>query len=152
MTGVPANNDAGDQNDHNNQGKSPKVVSRRDLKTLFLGDFGVPRHGSEKPVPTAGKRLDEARVFRGIAQGVAEAFDGGIEAVIEINEGVSRPQLGAQLLPGDKFARPVQEKRQDLEGLVLQPDLGAVPAKFPGAEVSLKYPKGNEAVGFVFRH
>jgi hypothetical protein len=152
MTGVPANNDAGDQNDHNNQGKSPKVVSRRDLKTLFLGDFGVPRHGSEKPVAAAGESSNKPGIFRGIAQGVAEAFDGGIEAVIEINEGVSRPQLGAQLFPGDQFARPGQEKRQDLEGLVLEPDFGAVPAKFPGTEVSLKYPKGNEAVGFVFRH
>jgi hypothetical protein len=152
MPGVPANDNASDKNDRDNKGETPKAVSWRDLKTLFLGDFGLPRHGSEKPVPTAGKSFNKPGIFRGIAQGVAEAFDGSIEAVIEINEGIGWPEFGAEFFAGNKFTGPGQEKRQDLERLFLQPDFGAVPAKFPDAEVSLKYPKGNEAVRFVFRH
>jgi hypothetical protein len=152
MPGVPANDNASDKNDRDNKGETPKAVSWRDLKTLFLGDFGLPRHGSEKPIPTAGKSFNKPGIFRGIAQGVAEAFDGSIEAVIEINEGIGWPEFGAEFFAGNKFTGPGQEKRQDLERLFLQPDFGAVPAKFPGAEVNLKYPKGNEAVGFVFRH
>jgi hypothetical protein len=152
MTGVPANDDAGDKNDHDNQGKSPKAVSWRDFATLFPRDFGLPSHGSKKPVAAAGESFNEQGVFRGIAKGIAETFDGSIEAVIEINEGFGWPEFGAEFFAGNKFTRPGQEKRQDLEGLVLEPDFGAVPAKFPDAEVNFKYPKGNEGVGFVFRH
>jgi hypothetical protein len=112
----------------------------------------VPLHWSEKTVAATGERLNEARVFRGIAEGIAEALDGSIETVIEINEGVGWPQFGTQFFSRDQFARAGQEQRQNLEGLVLEPDFGAVPAKFSGAEVSLKYPEGNEAIGFVIQH
>jgi hypothetical protein len=58
-------------------------------------------------IPAACQRFDEARVVRGIAQRVAKFAEGGIQAAIEIDKGVRRPQLIAENLARDQLAGTV---------------------------------------------
>src|ERR1700682_5394637 len=46
-------------------------------------------------VATPGQRLDEPRILRRISQRLAQFVDRGIQAVVEVDEGVGGPDLGA---------------------------------------------------------
>jgi hypothetical protein len=46
--------------------------------------------------------------------------------MIEIDKGVSRPKPVAQFFAPDDLSRPFQQHGQDLEGLFLQANLGAI--------------------------
>ncbi|HET6175281.1 MAG TPA: hypothetical protein VFE61_00010 [Candidatus Sulfotelmatobacter sp.] len=53
---------------------------------------------SNETIPTSSECLNEYRGISGIAQRVAQSFDGRIEAMIEVDKGVRRPELDAQFL------------------------------------------------------
>ncbi len=97
------------------QGNAPMTASAGN-RSAFL------RHsidGDEKAVAATRDSFDEARIFGGITQCAAQALDGGIQAVVEVHEGVRRPQLAAQLFPGDHLTGPFEKECQELERLVL---------------------------------
>jgi hypothetical protein len=58
--------------------------------------------------------------------------------MIEVYEGVRRPELAAQFLSGDNFSRPLKQRRQHLKGLFLEPYLFSPLAQFPGVEIDLE--------------
>ena len=62
---------------------------------------------SDKAVAAAGKRLDIARGFGGIAEHFAKPRDGVVKAMVEIDEGVGGPNLVAKLLAGHDIAGAV---------------------------------------------
>src|SRR5437016_8695099 len=111
MSGLPAGGDPDKEQNGSSQGDLPM--------TARAGNgSGLLRHiiaGSEKAVAAARESFDEARIFGGIAQGVAQALDGGIQAVIEVHESVRRPKLAAQLFPGDHLAGLLEKECQDLD-------------------------------------
>ena len=55
--------------------------------------------------------------------------------MVEVDEGVGRPETIANLVAGDDFAGFFEQQGEDLERLVLQLDAEAVLAKFTGAQV-----------------
>jgi hypothetical protein len=63
--------------------------------------------------------------------------------VIEVNEGIRRPDLLAQFFAGDYFARMLQKNAEDLQRLVLQPDPGSVAAQFSTLVVQFECTKAN---------
>jgi hypothetical protein len=58
--------------------------------------------------------------------------------MIEVNEGVRRPEFIAQLFSSNQLSRPFQERRQYLKGLFLQFYLLSPLAQFPGVEIDLE--------------
>jgi len=50
--------------------------------------------------------LDEVRVGRRVFQDLADLVDRRREAVVEVDEGVVRPETLLQFVPQDDFARP----------------------------------------------
>ncbi len=58
--------------------------------------------------------------------------------MIEVDEGVGRPEAFAHGLARDHFARPLEEQHQQLKGLVLQPEFDSSPAQLTGLEVELE--------------
>jgi len=62
-------------------------------------------------------------VLRGIAQHFANPGDGIVQAVVEIDEGVSRPELTPQLLASDEAASTLQQDCKNLDGLTLRRNL-----------------------------
>jgi hypothetical protein len=61
--------------------------------------------------------------------------------VVKINKGVSGPEPLAQLFPGDRLPRALQQNSEDLEGLVLQFDADTALAQFSFLEIGFKYSK-----------
>jgi hypothetical protein len=76
-----------------------------------------------------------------------------VEPVIEIHESVSGPQLFLEFFTRYDLAGMLQQHRQDLEGLFLQPDPQAMFAQFSGANIHLENSKAESPVGLlVFLH
>jgi hypothetical protein len=96
---------------------------------------------SNEAVAAAGESLYEAGVVGGIAEGVSKSFDGSIQPVVKVDEGVDRPEPSPQFLSMDNFSGSLQQHCQELERLVLELDLAAIPAKFRCGQVGLEYSK-----------
>ena len=60
-------------------------------------------HRSKEAIATAGQRFDKARVFRRVAQRLADFVNGRIQVVIDIDKSV-RPQPLLQFLPRHHLA------------------------------------------------
>ena len=69
-----------------------------------------PLHVGEKAVATLRNGLDEAGSTRGIPEGATKLGDGGVQAGVEFDERVVRPQELPQLLARDQFARPATRR------------------------------------------
>jgi hypothetical protein len=95
-------------------------------------------HRHDEPIPASRQRLDKSRVIGGIAERFPQLIDRRIQAVVEIHEGVGRPALIAKFFACDHFARPLQQDREDLKGLLLQSDPYALLAHLSSAHVHLE--------------
>ena len=70
----------------------------------IAGGFFYHCNWRDKSVSDPGQRLDISRLCRGIVQRVTKFFYRGIQAVLEVNKSVHRPQLLLHLLPCNHFA------------------------------------------------
>src|SRR5882762_5083119 len=93
---------------------------------------------SNETVTSSSDCLDEDWRFRRFAQRIAQPLDGGIEAMIEVDEGVRRPEFAAQFLSGNQFSRSFKQRSQNLQGLFLQLHLLPALAQFPSVKVDLE--------------
>jgi len=93
---------------------------------LWGGECGGLQHGlrgwrgfdpGDEAVTAAGQSLDVLGIVGGVVQAFAQFVHGGVEAVIEVDEDVRRPKLGAEFLAGDELAGAMQEHGKDAEGL-----------------------------------
>src|ERR1700740_2645158 len=92
----------------------------------------------EKPVAAARQRLHIPRLLGGIAKGFSNFVDGGVQALVEVHEGVGGPQLLTKFLAGDDSAGVFEQQREHLEGLILQANLQPILSQLAGREVRLK--------------
>ena len=106
-----------------------------------MGGDGVD--GGDEAVAAAGEGFDEAGVGGLVAEGLAEAVDGGVDAVFVVDEGAVGPELAGDLLAGEEFAGAAEEQAEDLEGLRVELDADALAAELAGGGVGFK---GAEAV------
>ena len=93
--------------------------------------------GHETVAP-AGQRLHEPRTVGGIVQGIPQPLDRAVEADVEVHERVAGPEGLADLLARHDLARPLEEEGEDLEGLLLQPDLRPVLVELTRGRVELE--------------
>jgi hypothetical protein len=98
------------------------------------------RNIGQKPIATAGDGLDEAGVFSRISQRIPNLADRFVEAVIEVHERLW-PKSFAKFLPDHQLSRFLQEHRQQLEGLFLQPDPFAKLREFAGSKIGFENSK-----------
>ncbi len=89
-------------------------------------------------IPSSSDCLNEDGRFRGFAESVPQPLDGRIQAVIEVDEGVCRPELATQFLPGNQFSRSFKQRCQHLKGLFLELYLLSPLAQFPCVEIHLE--------------
>ena len=110
----------------------PRSTSVASSTASSTGPAGGGGHGPDRrdeAIASARQRLDEARVVGRVAERLAQLLDRRVEGVVEVDEGVGRPEPFAHRLAGDDLARAFQEHRQQLKRLVLQLQSDAVPAK-----------------------
>jgi hypothetical protein len=77
---------------------------------------------------------------------LAQLPDSRAEAVIEIHEGIGRPQLLPQFLARHCLTGTLQQEAEDLEGLLLNLDPEPVFAQVAGAQVGLERSEANSAM------
>ncbi len=94
--------------------------------------------GGDEAVAAAGEGFDEARVARLIAQGFADAVDGGVDAVVEVDEGAVGPEGAGYFIAGEDFVGSLEQHQQDLEGLDVELDADALLAQLAGGGVGLE--------------
>ena len=74
----------------------------------------------DEPITTTRHRLDEPRLVGIVAERSAQALDGGVQAVLEVDEGAVRPETMTQLVARDDFARALEHEPENLERLILK--------------------------------
>jgi hypothetical protein len=104
----------------------------------------------DESVPAAVQRLNEPRIIRIVAERRAEPFDGGVEAVLEIDKRARRPQAIPQLFARDDFPRAIEHDGEDLERLILQPDADASLPQLTRTQIDLEGSKSLHVRGTSF--
>src|SRR6185295_13457736 len=119
----------------------------RRLERRRRGNGRRLERGHETVAP-AGQRLDEARTVGGIVQGIPQPLDRAVEADVEVHERVAGPEGLADLLARHDLARPLQEEGEDLERLLLQPDLRPVLVELTRGRVELELSEAVRRAGW----
>src|SRR5215831_10230617 len=86
----------------------------RDLRNLVVI---LPIHLPHEAVATSWDSRDPAGIFSGVGQAIAESLNGGIQSVVEVDEGVTGPELVSEFLARDHFAIRIQQQAQNTEAL-----------------------------------
>ena len=102
--------------------------------------------GGDEAVAAAGQGFDEAGAGGGVAEGFADAIDGGVDAVFGVDEGAVGPELAGDFFAGEEFAGAVEEQAEDLEGLGVELEADALAAELAGGGVGFE---GSEAIARV---
>jgi hypothetical protein len=106
---------------------------------------------SQEAVAAACDCLDESRIFSRISKGITKSANGRVKAVVEIHEGVGRPEPIAEFLARDDIAGSLQQVSKNLEGLFLQFDTHTTAAQFASSQIELEQSKAQCLRNFAFR-
>ena len=101
---------------------------------------GVPcvMSGGDVAIAASRHRLDERRPGGIVAEGGAHPFDGGVEAVLEVDEGAVWPETVAQFVSSDEVSRALEQRAQDFERLTLKLEARRADSQLAGAQVELE--------------
>jgi hypothetical protein len=102
------------------------------------GQSGAFVYLADEPVASPGERLDISGFLGGVAERVPQPSNGGVDALIEFDNGFAGPEFAPDFLARDQIAGPLQEHEQDLKRLILQPDFRASFTQFPRADVKFE--------------
>ena len=95
----------------------------------------------DEAVAAPMQRLDEPRIVGIVAERRAQPLDRRIQAVLEIDERPGRPQALAQLFARHDFARTVEHRHENFEGLILKPDADSTLPQLARAHIDLEGPE-----------
>jgi hypothetical protein len=116
------------------------------------GFTGSSVDGRKQAITTAREGFNKTGVFGGITEGIAQALDGGVQAMIEIYKRVGGPKPAAQFLPRNDFTGTLEEHGQNPERLLLKPDFDAIAAKLTGAKVGFKGSEADDIMDRILGH
>src|SRR5579872_3297280 len=102
-------------------------------------------HRPNKTVTAPRHRLHIARATGRIPQRVAQPLDGGVDAVVELDHGIIRPQRLADLVAEHHVTGMLEHHEKNAERLLVQPDLDALLAQFGRANIELEGAEPDDA-------
>ena len=94
---------------------APAFCRRRGTRGRRIGQVG---RGDETIAPSRD-RLHKTRRLGRVTERVAQPSDRRVQPVLEIDEGVLRPETLAELLASDELARLLEQHRQQEEAVVV---------------------------------
>ena len=103
---------------------------------------------ADESIAAAWQRLDIARVISGVTERLAQPPHGGVEAVLEIDEGIVRPQALAKLVAVEELAGAIQKGKEKPERLLRQNDVRAVGVQLAGAGIQFEGTKSKASGGW----
>src|SRR6266481_1688075 len=108
--------------------------------------------GRKEAVSSSRDGFHKTGILGAVSKCVPQPLYGSIQAVFKIYKGVSGPKPVSQFFPCNNFTRMLQEHSQDLERLLLKPDLPAIPAEFSRTQVRLISSESNDAFSQILGH
>jgi len=137
-----------DRYGHEQRDGSPRPTKDCLGSLLRFNDSGPcairpPVDWSYKSISTASKSFNIYRHFCRFAESVSQSLDGGVEAMIEINKGVRRPEPIPQLFTCNHRAWMFHKQAQDLEWLFLEFYLDSALPQFTCTNVNLEDSESN---------
>ena len=96
------------------------------------GIRGCRQYVCQKSIPPRRESLDEAGIFGGVTQGLAEPVDRSIQTARNVAAGVRGPQQFLEIFAGHNLTRALDHSCQNLKWLLLEFDLQALFAQFAG--------------------
>ena len=103
----------------------------------------------QEPVSTARQRFQVSGAGGGISQRFSHLIYCGVQAVIEVDKCIRRPQLLTQLFARNDLSRMLQQVGKHLERLLLQANPGAALAQLSGRKIHLKDSKAYDSSGLI---
>src|SRR5690242_17823932 len=100
---------------------------------------------SEKAVSATRDGFYIPGLTGGFRQGIAQPLDGRIDAVVELHDGVVRPQPEPDLLAEHHFAGLFEQEKQDLKRLFPELDANPVLAQLAGTNIEFERSETDEA-------
>jgi len=85
-----------------------------------MGRFQVLDDRRNETITPSRQRFDETRALGVVSQNIAQAIDGVIQAVVELDEGIGGPERLPKLLARDHLVWPLDQDLQDTKGLLRQ--------------------------------
>jgi hypothetical protein len=95
---------------------------RKRVRLTLVLQTGHPFHGNQETVANLGHGPDELGIFDGISQRLSQLFHGRVDPMLEVNEGIVRPQCDTQLLASNDSPFAFQQQPENLERLLLNPN------------------------------
>jgi hypothetical protein len=89
----------------------------------------------EETVAAPSNGFHKAGTLGGVAEGLTDFTDRSVEPVVEIHEGVRRPEFFLKFLASHNLAGVLKQHRQELNGLFLKANSQVVLAQFAGAKI-----------------
>ena len=105
-------------------------------------------HRAYESVSSARQSFDVARSACGVSQHLANSRHGVVQAVVEVDKGFSRPDLGPKFLTGYQLAGTIQQCCQHLDRLALQAQLDAAFSQLGSSNIELKIIKPQKTRGW----
>ena len=119
------------------------LLDRRTGRRRFI----PPRwagHRSDESVAASGQGLNEPRHIGRVPERVTQPANRGIQAVLEIDECLRRPQSLPQLLAGHEVAGTIEKRLENLKRLLGEIDPDAGLPQFARAQIQLERAKADE--------
>ena len=107
--------------------------------------IGLHRRDESVSAPRQG--LDVPRTRRRISQGLPQFVHGRVQAVVEVHEGVGRPQFLAHLLACDHVAGTLSSNASTWNGCSCSRNFAPFLRSSPGSEVEFEYSKPRDSAG-----
>src|SRR5579864_4828301 len=101
--------------------------------------------GGDEPIPAPRESLNKPRIVGRVAQSLTEPFDGCVQAMFKIHEGVRRPELSSKLFASNQLSRVLEQTHQNLHRLPFQPDLAALLLEFGRTQIKLEDAEPNRS-------
>jgi hypothetical protein len=98
---------------------------------------------SDEPIAPPGERLDKSRHIGRIPERITQPANGSIQAVLEINERVRRPQSLSQFFAGNEPSRTIEKRPEKLKWLFGEVDPDASLPKLARTQIQLECAKAN---------
>jgi hypothetical protein len=112
--------------------------------------------GSEETIAAAGESFDESRTAGRVAEGLANAVDRRVDAVLVVDERALWPKHAGDLVARNQLARLLEEHEKNLEWLGVQLYAHPLPAQLARGGIRFKDSKAialcRPKVAFQVRH
>src|SRR5581483_8439263 len=99
---------------------------------------GLNGNGSNETISPASQGLDKTRIRCRVPERLTDLVDRGVQAVVEINKGVSLPDFFAKLIAADDLSGSLEKRGENLERLLLKSYPIALLAELAGKQVDFE--------------